>query len=147
MCYTDFPKAAVCIDEEVYLAPASAVRFPEEVNASSLTNEEKEFVCTSALLEDSFKALDNNRDKRYGRAYMGTNLGSFRSYPATGGCDTYDPRFRPWYVSATAGAKNVILIIDVSGSMLGDGISLAKEAAASVVNTLGNSDFVGLVTF
>lgn len=108
------------------MAEQSAVRFPPDVDVESLSTEEKQFVCTSALLEDSFQALDNGRDKRYGRAYMGTALGSFRSYPATGGCDSYDPRFRPWYVAATAGAKNVILIIDVSGSMSGSGISLAK---------------------
>lgn len=35
-----------------------------------------------------------------------------------GYCDpTYDPRFRPWYVSAISGPKNVIIILDLSGSM------------------------------
>ena len=31
--------------------------------------------------------------------------------------------------------------------MAGTGISLAKDAATSVVNTLSNSDFVGVVKF
>lgn len=79
---------------------------------------------------------------------MGTSLGSFRAYPATGGCEAYDPRFRPWYVAATAGAKNVLIIVDVSGSMsTGSRMSLAIEAAQNVVNTLGNTDFVGVVKF
>ena len=99
------------------------------------------------MLEDSFKLLDDDRDKRYGRSYIGTSLGSFRSYPATGGCETYDPRFRPWYVAATAGAKNVLIIVDVSGSMGGTRMSLAIDAAKNVVNTLGNTDFVGVVKF
>ena len=99
------------------------------------------------MLENDFKSTDENRDKRYGRAYIGTNLGSFRSYPATGGCGAYDPRFRPWYVAATSGAKNVLIIIDVSGSMSGSRMSLAKDAAKSVINTLGNTDFVGVVQF
>ena len=74
-------------------------------------------------------------------------------YPASrqldedGDCIDYDPRFRPWYVAATSGAKNVILLIDVSGSMSGTRIQSAKEAAVSVVNTLSNSDFVGVVSF
>jgi hypothetical protein len=58
--------------------------------------------------------------------YVGTSFGMFRSYPAlhrdssNGVCaKDYDPRFRPWYVSATSGSKNLILIIDVSGSMQG----------------------------
>lgn len=63
-------------------------------------------------------------------------------------CGDYDPRFRPWYVTATSGSKNVILLLDISGSM-NDNFKLdsAKEALISVVNTLSNNDFVGVVTF
>ena len=101
------------------------------------------------MLENKFKTLNQNRDKKYGRAYIGTSLGSFRSYPAIGGCSSdYDPRFRPWYVAATAGSKNVILIIDTSGSMGENGkMGMAIQAAKSVINTLSNSDFVGVVEF
>ena len=59
----------------------------------------------------------------------------------------YDPRFRPWYVTATSGGKNVILMVDISGSMDGNRINLAKEAAKSVINTLSNNDFIGVITF
>ena len=41
----------------------------------------------------------------------------------------------------------MILIIDTSGSMKGTPLSLAIEAAQNVVNTLSNSDFVGVVQF
>lgn len=70
-----------------------------------------------------------------------------RTYPTYKQCSDYDPRYRPWYVTATSGGKNVILVIDVSGSMSGTGISLAKTAGKSVVNTLSNSDFVGVIAF
>ena len=109
------------------MSKTSAIRFPNDVDTNSLSTEEKQFVCTSALLEDTFKALDTDRNTEYGKAYVGTNLGSFRSYPSsrlldaeTGQCADFDPRFRPWYVTATSGAKNVILIIDTSGSMSGE---------------------------
>lgn len=130
------------------------MRFPNDVNTDSLSDEEKQFVCTSALMENKFQELDNGRSTRYGKAYIGTSLGSFRSYPSsreikeeTGKCPDYDPRFRPWYVTATSGAKNVIIMIDTSGSMSGDRITLAKDAATAVVNTLSNSDFVGVINF
>ena len=76
-----------------------------------------------------------------------------KNYPSTkANCDTYDPRFRPWYVAATTGRKNVILIIDRSGSMNNTGaypsrMDLAKSAAKSVIQTLGNADTFGVVTF
>ena len=104
-------------------------------------------------MEEKFLELDNGRNKRYGKAYIGTSLGSFRSYPASrqldeeGNCQDYDPRYRPWYVTATSGAKNVILMIDTSGSMHGDRLQIAKDAATAVVNTLSNNDFVGVIQF
>lgn len=48
---------------------------------------------------------------------------------------------------ATSGAKNVILIIDISGSMEGTKLTIAKAAAKSVINTLSNSDFIGVLSF
>lgn len=78
-------------------------------------------------------------------------MGSTRIYPGFAdfyACDDYDPRFRPWYVTATSGSKNVILLLDVSGSMEADyKLESAKEALISVINTLSNNDFVGVATF
>ena len=33
------------------------------------------------------------------------------------GKNNYDPRVRPWYVAASTGPKDVVLILDTSGSM------------------------------
>ena len=132
-CFEDFPKAESCLTPGAYLSQETAIRFPKNVNTSQLTAEDKQFVCTSALMEDTFKDLDDGREKRYGRAYVGSYLGSFRSYPAsrpvdpeTQECTDYDPRYRPWYTIATSGAKNVILMIDVSGSMDRTRLPIAK---------------------
>jgi hypothetical protein len=35
--------------------------------------------------------------------------------------DDYDPRMRPWYIAATSGPKNVVIIIDGSSSMKKNG--------------------------
>ena len=117
-----------------------------------LSVEDKQFVCISAILEDEFKALDEGRDYRYGKAYIGSTGSAFRSYPTTKQydgyeCADYDPRFRPWYVTATSGAKNVILIIATSASMLGDGLEVPRTAAKAVINTLSNNDFLGVISF
>ena len=103
-------------------------------------------------MENKFVELDTGRDYRYATAYIGTSLGSFRAYPtirsyddSLGTCSDYDPRFRPWYVTATSGAKNVILLIDTSGSMYGSRLTILKDAATAVVNTLSNNDFVAVI--
>ena len=41
----------------------------------------------------------------------------------------------------------MILMIDTSGSMGYNRLDIAKEAAIAVVNTLSNSDFVGVISF
>lgn len=82
--------------------------------------------------------------------YFGTAGGSFRIIPARHSevCGAYDPRRRPWFVSASSGPKDVVLVIDVSGSMDNYGrIMLAKEAASTIVSTLTVADRVAVVAF
>ena len=56
-------------------------------------------------------------------------LGNYVQWPATQWCtSSYDPRFRPWYVSAASGPKDIVIVLDVSGSMDGNGrLKLLKE--------------------
>jgi Mg-chelatase subunit ChlD len=62
-------------------------------------------------------------------------------------CGSYDPRVRPWYIAASSGPKNVIMILDTSGWMAGPRIELLKAAAKRVVQTLTVSDRIAIVTF
>lgn len=60
----------------------------------------------------------------------------------------YDPRIRPWFLSAANGPKNVIFILDTSGSMTkSKRMDLLKSAATQLVDSLGMADYMGLVTF
>ena len=70
------------------------------------------------------------------------------STDADGQYKNYDPRIRPWYVSAASGSKDVVILLDISGSMSKHGrIELAKAAVVSVLNTLGQSSMVSVVAF
>jgi hypothetical protein len=77
-----------------------------------------------------------------------TDLTNAKNSKGIGMCDEYDPRFRPWYASTATGPKDVVLILDKSGSM-GDAnrIALAKAAALAVIDTLSDYDYVGIVLF
>lgn len=49
----------------------------------------------------------------------------------------FDPRYRPWFANTATGPKDIIIMIDTSGSMGSESrMQLAKEAGQSVLNTL-----------
>jgi len=63
-------------------------------------------------------------------------------------CDGYDPRFRDWYTSAATGPKDIVLVLDKSGSMNNENrIGLAYDAAMTIIDTFGTYDFVSIVLF
>ncbi|MCY3412905.1 MAG: VWA domain-containing protein [Candidatus Heimdallarchaeota archaeon] len=101
----------------------------------------------SSKLDHIFKELyDTNEDSTIW-LYMGFEEGVHRSYPFHKISRTYDPRVRPWYVSAVTGAKDVIIVMDKSGSMEGEVIGEVKEAVKLVVDSLGNNDRFNVLTF
>ena len=131
----------------------SAVRLSQSTPARSIQDKEltNDVFWTRNLDSDFMLRLGNSIESITLRwQYIGTPSGLFRGYPgdAQETCGNYDPRVRPWYVAATSGPKNVILVIDVSGSMnQRNRLELAKDAAKTVINTLTNFDFIGVVIF
>jgi hypothetical protein len=64
-------------------------------------------------------------------------------------CGTgYDARIRPWHMTAATGPKNLILILDTSGSMaMYDRIGMLQRAAKAVLDATTFADFVGIVEY
>ena len=82
--------------------------------------------------------------------YIGTPNGVFRIYPGDVDeqCASYDPRVRPWYVAATNGPLNVVLVLDTSASMVRyNRLRLMKEAALRIVDTFSLVNHIGVVLF
>jgi voltage-dependent calcium channel alpha-2/delta-3 len=131
------------------------------VYAPGVDGEDKDFVnCNTGNLAQDFNGLAGSELLFL---YAGFQSGVHKSWPGQNWqmtadsagcrqpgstCSEYDPRFRNWYVSAATGPKNVVLVLDVSGSMTTAGrISKMKDAATSVVKTLSFADYVGIVTY
>lgn len=80
--------------------------------------------------------------------YFASEEGTLANYPAfedTEDCRSYDPRFRPFYVeTATPKPKDVVLVLDTSGSMKGSRLRIAKEAAKTFLSTTNPRDRVSM---
>ena len=84
--------------------------------------------------------------------YFGSSQGLIRLYPArewdtnfAGFYNDYDPRVRNWYIAATSGPKDVIIVVDCSLSMSGKKFEIAKSVAKAVIDTLTSHDYVNVV--
>jgi len=83
--------------------------------------------------------------------YFASEQGVYWNYPAfedKADCRAYDPRFRPFSVeTATPEPKDVVLVIDHSGSMNPSRMTATKEAAKTVLNTMNPRDRVSFLSF
>lgn len=57
------------------------------------------------------------------------------------GVDLFDPRFRPWFISAESSPRDVLFLLDLSGSAKGMSAHLIKTAVGAVLQTLSPNDF------
>ena len=78
--------------------------------------------------------------------YFASEQGVLANFPAfedKESCRSYDPRFRPFYVeTATPEPKDVVLVIDHSGSMRGERIRVVRETVKTVLRTMNPRDRV-----
>merc|ERR1711892_988529 len=61
--------------------------------------------------------------------------------------DMYDARMRDWYIKSAASPKDIVILLDKSGSMTGLRNEIAKHVVLNIMETLGEDDFVTVLTF
>ncbi|KAL3788697.1 hypothetical protein ACHAW5_010560 [Stephanodiscus triporus] len=116
-----------------------------------------ETVCYSRLAEpfmvEKYKADEeywDQYDVRPSSSYFGAHDGLFRMIPAVHQdvCGAYDHRRRPWFVAASSGPKDVVLVLDVSSSMEDYyRMENAQDAAITVIETLTVADRFAVIAF
>ena len=127
----------------------NAVQFanPADVDATDAMNA----ACYTQGLEAYAKA-QAAADPSLKWQYFGSQEGVLVNYPGFtwGDCagSTYDPRVRPWFVAGATGPKDLVLVLDTSGSMSNEGrLGNMQAAAAAIVDSLTNFDYVNVVSF
>ena len=115
-----------------------------------------ESICFSRPLDEYF-ITKRNEDKEYWKGwgsepsamYFASHTGAMRMYPARtySTCGDYDPHVRDWYVSASSVPKDVVLVLDISRSMIGNKIDTLKAAAIRIINTLTPWDRIAIIPF
>lgn len=120
----------------------------------TLKSEDASFACLSLPVSQSYiniAAKEGQPYQRVGYMYFADHAsGSYMGWPAVDWCfdSGYDPRLRPWYSSGATGPKDLVIVVDVSGSMEQAGRArLAKAATSAVIDTLEWKDWATVILF
>uniref|UniRef100_A0AAY5KIS0 VWFA domain-containing protein n=1 Tax=Esox lucius TaxID=8010 RepID=A0AAY5KIS0_ESOLU len=128
----------------------SAVQIPTDIYKGSpvILNE----LNWTQSLEKVF--IDNRREDSSLRwQVFGSATGVTRYYPAApwsstqNKIDLYDVRRRPWYIQGASSPKDMVIIVDVSGSVSGLTLKLMKNSVVKMLDTLSDDDYVNVARF
>jgi len=85
--------------------------------------------------------------------YYGDHLGFLRTFPAhkwripRTDPDLFDARTRPWYVTGASSPKDIVILVDTSGSMTGLRREIAKGVVFEILDTLTINDYFSVLRF
>lgn len=91
-------------------------------------------------------------DKDLTWQYFCSSTGLFRRYPAAYWTapqleDFFDCRLQSWYIMAAASSKDMLILLDTSGSMTGLRLEIATKLVGAILDTLTDNDFFNIITF
>ncbi|XP_038150706.1 voltage-dependent calcium channel subunit alpha-2/delta-1a isoform X2 [Cyprinodon tularosa] len=131
----------------------TAVHIPTDIYEGS-TIILNELNWTDAL-DDVFRK-NKEEDESLLWQVFGSATGLARYYPASpwidkrsapDKIDLYDVRRRPWYIQGAASPKDMLILVDASGSVSGLTLKLIKTSVSKMLETLSDDDFVNVVSF
>ncbi|CAD1476867.1 unnamed protein product, partial [Heterotrigona itama] len=134
----------------------SSVHIPTNVYDMSPTVVED--IKKTEILDDTFRQ-NYESDPALSWQYFGSVTGMLRQYPAMqwriiieddadeDEADIYDCRVRSWFIEAATCSKDMVILMDTSGSMTGMGKTIARTTVNVILDTLSNNDFVTVLSY
>ncbi|XP_060885252.1 voltage-dependent calcium channel subunit alpha-2/delta-1a [Labrus mixtus] len=131
----------------------SAVHIPTDIYEGSniILNE----LNWTEALEDVFRK-NKEEDPSLLWQVFGSATGLARYFPASpwvnanssdDKIDLYDVRRRPWYIQGAASPKDMLILVDASGSVSGFTLNLIRTSVRKMLETLSDDDYVNVVYF
>ena len=120
---------------------------------ASLPQDARKHIKVSDGLEARVMKANLANDPSLRWQFVGFKSGVHRQFPGKPSAPNhlgvpldYDPRLRPWYLSAVSAPKDIVIIIDCSYSMQRGGrFQRAKAATKVLLKTLSKSDYVNVI--
>lgn len=108
----------------------------------------------SEALDEVF-VQNYNSDPALSWQYFGSDTGILRHYPAKvweskdikDDIDVYDCRKRSWYIETATCSKDIVILLDNSGSMFGFRNFIAQLTVKSILDTFSNNDFLNIYIY
>ncbi|KRZ37415.1 Voltage-dependent calcium channel unc-36 [Trichinella pseudospiralis] len=105
-----------------------------------------EIIWTESL-DDIFKARRAREFFAASWQYFCSQKGFMRFYPASPWFYDDSHTCLDMYIDAATHAKNIIIMLDMSGSMLGQRFEIAKQTIEMILETLTENDFFNMIVF
>uniref|UniRef100_A0A8C4WRS2 Calcium voltage-gated channel auxiliary subunit alpha2delta 2 n=1 Tax=Eptatretus burgeri TaxID=7764 RepID=A0A8C4WRS2_EPTBU len=126
----------------------STVQIPTDIyKGSAIMVNERNW---TAGLDETFKR-NKEEDPTLLWQVFGSVTGLLRFFPGqewvSSGVDLYDLRRRPWYIQGVCSPKDMVILMDVSGSVTGLTLKLMKSSVSELLKTLADNDFVNIAFF
>ena len=106
---------------------------------------------------DPIFASNLERDAALSWQYFASSTGYLRRFPGTTfppenspvskRVDISDFRTQDWFIQAASSPKDIVILLDASGSMSGKSFELAISTVNAVLDTLSDNDFVNVIAF
>ncbi|CAG0914269.1 unnamed protein product [Notodromas monacha] len=129
----------------------STIHFPVELYAND--KRVKDVVAWTKPLDEVFKE-NFDEDPSLKWQYFAGKDGVYRRYPGsnwptkkTRNHEMFDVRKQTFYERTVASPKDVVILVDVSGSMQGHVLQITKLAIKMLLNSLTEDDYFGVVKF